>query len=187
LVLGTISGSLDEMQAFKKVLNFAAKEQHVPDSQRDWKRWKAQQGKDEDSAAARKDSESSKSQLWVRLEDKDGKPYKFNEATGETSYDLTSDEEDETSDEELVQKLKDEPAEKQDEPNAASVRKAPPMLPQVWEKHIDSLTRKARWHCAEIGATLDQAPPEHPWRGVAMADGKVYIWNPETNETKWPS
>jgi len=56
---------------------------------------------------------------------------------------------------------------------------------QEWAKSIDSLTRKPKWYGQELDAFAFEASPENPWRGLKTPDGRVYFWNPESNEIRW--
>lgn len=183
------------MKAFKKVLDFAAKDQVTPDTQRDWQQWvnanqkkakldESEEQANEDEKHARIDSaEKDDKNDWVVLEDKEGKKYRFNKTTGETNYEGLSDDSDDSEENDGQEDVEaDEYKLVDDEDNAP---KRPQVPPQVWEKLTDSLTRKSKWYCAEVDVTLHRPPPEHPWRAVKLPDGKHYFWNTETNETKW--
>lgn len=76
------------MKAFKSVLEFAAKDQTTPDSQREWMKWKDERQNSKDESVEfepRKRVEIEKEDNWIELADKNGSKYYVNKVTGETT------------------------------------------------------------------------------------------------------
>jgi len=171
------------MKAFKTVRDFAAKDVHQADSQKHWKQWA---GGRKLGAGADGDGEASK----VNEDDNDDvnvKQQQSRETTDDDSKRPRVDDDDDDSVEEEERPRDDDKERAELEALAqAKAKVAKPAYPkQEWEKSLDSLTRKPKWYCPELDATVLAEPPEHPWRGVKTPDGLVYFWNPETNETRW--
>ena len=197
------------MKAFKSVLEFAAKEQTIPDSQKEWLRWKEQNNttssdnknvEDVDAQPTNKRSRPSEARdstsNWKQLvEPKTGKVYYFNQVTGESvdekpkEYIVASNDDDDesssSSSSEQEQQEQQQDGVQESKGKEAPHMNKPQLAPQIWEKKTNSLTRKSEWYCPELDYVLDKLPPEHPWRGVKLPDGRVYFWNTKTDETKW--
>jgi hypothetical protein len=186
------------MKAFKTVRDFAAKDQTVPDSQKEWQQWKQKINKpntsedDEEEAKHSQDDASYKRVKqteqgedenivnWTELTDTEGKSYWVDGSSGKTTRTNPFDSVLKDSDSEDVFEKQ------QNNITDATATVSPQLPPQEWEKKLHPLTRKSYWYCPELDATCDKEPLSHPWRGVLDDKHRLYFWNPTTNETKWP-
>lgn len=168
----------------KNVLEFAAKEITVGDSQASWQKWNTEQQQVRNESEADDEQRPMKKiqrAKWTRqMDSSTSQPYWIDSISGSVSQvepnfvETTVEEEEEESKEQPTTTVQ------------YQVPKAAPQPPQVWEVMINSLTRRPMWYCEQLHVTLHQQPPPEPWRAVREKESgqRVYFWNPETGETR---